>query len=114
MEEMNKLLAKRWVFSAPQTQLLGRDLLLLGVQVQPLPSPRAHCHLGSAKQGTVSQAPLLQGPARSSKPSRVLSGSQPLLIWFPQLPRTSLAPSRGKFGDHLRDRFRGKRLIPHT
>lgn len=77
MEEMNKLLAKRWVFSAPQTQLLGRDLLLFGVQVQPLPSPRAHCHLGSAKQGTVSQAPLLRGPARSSKPSRVLSALSP-------------------------------------
>lgn len=63
MEEMNKLLAKRWVFGPPQTQPLVRDLPLLSINVQPMPGPRAHCPPGSAKQGTVNQVPLPGGSA---------------------------------------------------
>lgn len=68
MEEMNKLLAKRWVFRPPQTQRLSRDLLPLTIKVQPLASPRAHCHLGSAKQGTVSQFPVSRAQPEASSP----------------------------------------------
>lgn len=92
MEEMNKLLAKRWVFGAPRLSYL------------------AGISCSSVSKGSLCPAP---GPTVTwAQPSRGLSvklsffraqpqaasraePSQPLLTWFPQLPVPASLPAEG-------------------
>lgn len=93
MEEMNKLLAKRWVpRPPPPTQPLVRDPLLLGLKALCLPGLRARCHLGSAKPGMLIELPSSGGQPAASSPEESPPVSVPVL---PQVSVTALtdAPS---------------------
>lgn len=72
MEEMNKLLAKRWVSGCPRT---CQDASALSIKGQSLPSPRTHCHQGTALQGPTNQVFHSRGVSQAASRRHPLSSN---------------------------------------